>query len=97
MTQALSTVVNTPFGRQCTVTERYAIAEAQSLADDNGAPVGVWARDGWYTVCEVAPDLIEPDPTLTGWVLWAIVDPLTAIHRDGGAQFEWMANQDLDY
>jgi hypothetical protein len=73
---ALSTVVVTSsFGRHCTTHERHAIAKAQEIADRTGTPCGVWARGGWYTVCDVAPELIEPDPELLGWRLWAIADP----------------------
>jgi hypothetical protein len=72
---ALSTVVSTPFGRTLTTQKRFAIEEAQVVADMNQCPCGVWERDGWFTVCELAPDEIEPSPEWSGWVLWAIVDP----------------------
>ena len=52
-----------------------AIAAAQETADANGAPVGVWDRDGWYCVCEVPPDEIEPSPESNGWHIFALVDP----------------------
>jgi len=67
--------VSIPFAGKLYSEERRAIAEAQALADGNGTPCGVWRRDGWYTVCEHAPDSISPDPTMVGWQFWAIVDP----------------------
>ena len=48
---------------------------AQALADANGSPVGIWCRDGWLTICENAPDDIEPNPELSGWRFDAIVEP----------------------
>ena len=71
----LSTVVHTAFGDSLLASEPLAISDAQALSDQNGSLVGIWKRDGWYTVCEVAPELIEPDPELSGWRLWAVVDP----------------------
>jgi hypothetical protein len=65
-----------PFdGRWQHASTATAIAEAQDLADANGCPCGVWGRDGWYVACEVAPELIEPDPEPLGWSLDAVVDP----------------------
>lgn len=72
---ALSTVVVTPFAVELHGSERRAIDEAAEIADRNECPCGVWKRDGWYTVCEIAPEMIEPDPELAGWQLWAVVDP----------------------
>ena len=83
MTTALSTTLVTPFGHDLTVLEGAAIAAAQTFADRNGAPCGVWERDGWFTVCEIAPDEIEPNPELFGWVLWAIVNPTTVFGECG--------------
>lgn len=76
MTTALQIEVVTPFADHLTDSESSAITEAQATSDRNGAPCGVWKRDGWYTVCEVAPEEITPDPELAGWVLWAVVDPM---------------------
>lgn len=72
---ALSCDVVTPFAEQLTASSTDAISEAQAVSDANGAPVGIWLREGWYTVCEVPPEMIEPDPELAGWILWAVVDP----------------------
>ena len=74
-TQTLSTLVVTSFGNVLTFSEAQAIAQAQDVANETETPCGVWARDGWYTVCDVAPELIEPDPELSGWRLWAVCDP----------------------
>jgi hypothetical protein len=52
-----------------------ACAEAQIIADQNECPCGVWGRDGWYTACELAPELIDPNPEDAGWSIWAVVDP----------------------
>jgi hypothetical protein len=48
---------------------------AQEQADANGAPMGIWGRDGWLTICDVPPDEIEPDPTQAGWRLVAVIEP----------------------
>lgn len=72
---ALSTFVVTPFAIELHGMESRAIQEAQEIANRNECPCGVWARDGWYTVCELAPEMIEPDPELFGWRLHAVVDP----------------------
>ncbi len=50
-----------------------AIANAQSLSDDNGAPVGIWrsTRTGWFLVSE------DSEFDETGFVMWAVVDPQT--------------------
>lgn len=55
--------------------EIHALDEAQSIASTNGSPCGVWLRDGWYTVCDCPPDMIEPNPELIGWQFVAIVAP----------------------
>ena len=81
MTTALSTEVVTPFGNSLHGVERHAIGDAQGIADRNQCPCGVWARHGWFTVCEVAPEMIEPNPELSGWVLWAVVDPMAVDAR----------------
>jgi hypothetical protein len=47
----------------------------QGLADQNGAPVGIWRRDGSHVVCEIDPESITPEPESLGWALVAIVDP----------------------
>ena len=52
-----------------------ALAAAVDMADANGAPCGVWVRDGWHTVCEHAPESITPDPCASGWELIAVMDP----------------------
>lgn len=76
MTQALSTVVNTPFAERLYAEDSALLyPDAQQLADANGAPVGVWKRGPWLCLCETAPELIEPQPELDGWELWAVVDP----------------------
>lgn len=59
------------------LTRDAAIDEAATLADRNEAPVGVWERDGWYTVCEHAPESITPDPSLSGWEVVAVLDPMS--------------------
>lgn len=75
MTTALSTFVATRFGIELHGMESRAIEEAADVATRNQCPCGVWERDGWFTVCEVAPEMIEPDPELAGWRLFAVVDP----------------------
>ena len=60
-----------------------AMDEAEALANQNGAPCGIWARDGWYTVCEHAPDSITPDPCASGWALIAVMDPMSAVDAEG--------------
>ncbi len=77
MTTTLSTFVRTPFADRLFAHEGRAIAQAQDLSNVNGAPVGIWKRSGWFTVCDVAPEMIEPDPELDGWTLHAVVDPMT--------------------
>ena len=56
-------------------TRDAAIDHAATLSDANGAPVGVWARDGWFTVCEHDPDSLDPSPEHYGWTLHAVLDP----------------------
>lgn len=63
-----------PFGDKLTTNISYAMADAVELANANDCPCGVWERDGWFTVSEVAPELIEPDPEQDGWRICAIVD-----------------------
>ena len=74
MTETLSTVVRTAFGTLL-YGKQHAYMMAQEMAQAWGGPVGVWTRGGWYTVCDVAPELIEPQPELSGWVLDGVVDP----------------------
>ena len=74
-TEMLSTVVVTPFAVHRLADLSVAWSDAQMLADLRETPVGIWARDGWFTICEIAPELIEPDPELSGWRLWAVADP----------------------
>lgn len=62
------------FGSSLMTRDR-ALDEAEAMADRNGAPCGIWQRDGWYTVCEHAPDSITPDPCASGWELIAVMDP----------------------
>ena len=57
------------------MTHDRAMAEAEDLANRNDAPCGIWLRDGWYTVCEHAPDTITPDPCASGWQMIAVMDP----------------------
>jgi len=40
---------------------------------ENGAPVAVWHRDGWATICDVPPDALPIDPARYGWELGEIV------------------------
>ena len=77
MTQALSTVVNTSFATRLHANRLTAVLIAQGIANENESPCGIWTRDGWYTACEVPPEMIEPDPELSGWTLACIVDPLS--------------------
>ena len=81
---AISTVVVTPFGNTLTASDDHAITSAQFIADATGSPCGVWMRDGWYTVCDVAPEMIEPDPELAGWRLWAVTDPWAVVDHTAG-------------
>ncbi|MDH5244841.1 MAG: hypothetical protein OEW98_00205 [Betaproteobacteria bacterium] len=76
-THAISTVVtNFPgsFTRLVADVDR-ACGEAQETANINNCPCGIWRRDGWYAVCDLAPELIEPQPELFGWQLHAVVEP----------------------
>ena len=68
-------MTRTTFARTMTTSEPHAIEKAAELANANGSPVGVWQRDLWFTCCDIAPDLIEPDPEPLGWQLVAVVDP----------------------
>lgn len=70
-----SEAYDAPFGAAVHYIEARAVADAQDVANRTGSPVGIWARDRCYTVCDVAPELIEPDPALSGWTLHAVVDP----------------------
>ena len=66
------------------MTRDQAIDEAAAAADRNGTPCGVWERDGWHTVCELSPEDITPDPTLAGWALVAVLDPMAAVEAEFG-------------
>jgi hypothetical protein len=66
------------FAEKLHASRDVALDEAQALADLNDSPCGVWERDGWFTACVVAPELIEPDPELAGWSLYTVVDPWSA-------------------
>jgi hypothetical protein len=62
------------FGRTLMTHSAKAIhemARAQSL--ENGAPVAVWHRDGWATICDVPPDVLPIAPARYGWMLGEIV------------------------
>jgi hypothetical protein len=63
------------FGQHLLAFEASALDIAQEQADATHDAVGVWERDGWFTVCDISPDLISPDPTSHGWKLWAVVEP----------------------
>lgn len=63
------------FGEHLFANPAHAIAEGQDIADRNGAPVMVMARDGWFTVCEEPPDDAECDPYGHDWTDYALVDP----------------------
>lgn len=65
----------TAFAENVTEVYAQAIADAQALANRNGAPVGIWQRDGWLTVCDVAPAMIVPDPHDAGWLLDCVIEP----------------------
>ena len=67
-----------PFARNLFAASTVAIAIAQDLSDRNGSPVGVWARDGWFSVDERPPEEIEPDPEAAGWRVYAVVDSTEA-------------------
>ena len=67
-----------PFAQNLFAASNVAIAIAQDLSDRNGSPVGVWTRDGWFSVDERPPDDIEPDPEAAGWRMYAVVDPTEA-------------------
>ena len=53
-----------------------AMRHAQWQADQNGAPVAVLVRDGWYTPCEDPKVLDAIDAGEgRGWQLVALVNP----------------------
>lgn len=72
---ALAVRPSSDFGRHLLAYEASALDIAQEQADATHDAVGVWERDGWYTVSDISPDLISPDPTRAGWKLCAVVDP----------------------
>lgn len=55
--------------------ETDAIMAAQALADETDCGAGVWHRDGWYVVCDIPPDMIEPSPEAFGWTFYALLGP----------------------
>lgn len=61
------------FGRALYARARHARSIAEDASKANGAPVGIWARDGWLTVCDSAPDMLPIDPTTLGWSLVEVV------------------------
>ena len=63
------------FGTSLMANRYHAYAWAQMLADVCESPCGVWHRDGWYTVCAIAPELIEPNPEDDGWTLDGLATP----------------------
>jgi hypothetical protein len=65
------------FGTDLHADIHAAYAVAQAIADATDCPCGIWGRDGWYTACELAPELIEPNPENAGWSLWAVADPMS--------------------
>ena len=76
----MTTTIRTPFAEKIYSTAFSTFIvwdDAQSQADANGAPVGVWERDGWTTICEDAPETIEPNPEDRGWHMIAVVEPGT--------------------
>lgn len=52
---------------------RSAEVGARELATRNGSPVAIWKRDGWYGLCEDAPEYDEQD--VDGWQLHSFVAP----------------------
>ena len=60
-------------------TARTAIELAQAKADVAETPVGVWERDGWFVISDIAPDSFEDcgfaEPESEGWQVYAVVDP----------------------
>lgn len=60
-------------------TSRVAIELAQAKADVCETPVGVWERDGWFVISDIAPDSFEDcgfsEPETEGWQIHAVVDP----------------------
>lgn len=63
------------FGAELFASQAHAIELAANTATATDCPCGVWERYGWFTVSEEAPDFIDPDPTESGWRLWAVCDP----------------------
>ena len=52
-----------------------AILFGQDMANENGSPVAILMRDGWFAVCEEPPDEMDEDPLSHGWIEWALIDP----------------------
>ena len=67
-----------PFQSGPSYADRFTAYDcAQDLADANETPVGVWERDGWFFVSEVAPDGDDDDPrVMAGFEMIAVADPL---------------------
>lgn len=62
------------FGRSLMAYSDQVIHEiALERSVENGAPVAVWRRDGWATICDVPPDMLPIDPSRYGWTLGEIV------------------------
>lgn len=58
------------------LTGSAAITTAQSIADQNGAPVAIWEGASSYCISEVPPeDDLDVEPEAFGYALFAIVDP----------------------
>ena len=57
------------------LTSDGAFQAAQSVADQNGAPVGIWETAYAYYVSEEAPDDLDFRPEDYGYVLMAVVEP----------------------
>lgn len=58
------------------VASDIAMCHARALANASASPVGIWHRDGWLAVSDVAPDIDDNDTRdADGWSVWAVVDP----------------------
>lgn len=70
--------VDVHFGSHVNTSLPLVAWRAQMAADANGAPVGVWSRDGWHTACEIDPESLDTAPESLGWTLIAVIDPQEA-------------------
>lgn len=62
------------FGRSVMAYNDTVIRQiALERSAENGAPVMVWHRDGWATICDVPPDMLPIDPARYGWQRGEIV------------------------